>query len=163
MLDENCVACESRDHKRVIFDRLELFLPLIVLMFVSFGFLLGLADLPYRIQIGSLVPYTCFIVLATLSAQRGQQPYFFRCPVVKQMMPRLVRRHGAFLLAIVVLETIALYTARYLSASWLSAKGRGASPFAITLLVLCFCLAFVQVFSNRSLLERAHQKEQEPA
>ena len=71
-------------------------------------------------------------------------------------MPRLVRRHGAFLVAVVVLETIAFRLARYLPASWLIAKGKNGSPFAITLCVLCLCLALVQVLSNRSLLERAH-------
>jgi hypothetical protein len=129
-------------------------------MFASFAFLLGIANLPYGIQFGSLFPYTAFVVLATFSAQRGQQPYFFGCSVVRQTIPRLARRHGGFLVAIVVLETIALHLTRYMPASWLVASGRGGSPFAITLIVLCMCLAFAQTLSNRSLLERAHQAKQ---
>ena len=160
MLDQDSVACECRDHRPSILDRSVLFLPLIVIMFASFAFLLGVADLPYGIQLGSLIPYTAFIVLATFSAQRGQQPYFFACSVVRQTMPRLARRHLGFLLAIVVLETIALQLTRYMPASWLIASGRGGSPFAIALIVLCMCLAVAQTLSNRSLLEQAHRAKQ---
>jgi hypothetical protein len=160
MLDQDSVPCECRDHKPRILDRPVIFLPLIVIMFASFAVLLGLADLPYGIQLGSLIPYTAFIVLGTFSAQRGQQPYFFECSIVRQTMPRLARRHGGFLLAIVVLETIALQLTRYMPASWLIASGRGGSPFAIALIVLCMGLAFAQTLSNRFLLERAHRAKQ---
>jgi hypothetical protein len=160
MLDQDSVACQCRDHEPATFDRPVLFLPLILIIFVSFGFLLGMADLPYGIQLGSLVPYTAFIILATFSAQRGQQPYFFECSIVRQTMPRLARRHGGFLLAIVAIESIALELTRYMPASWLTASGRGGSPFAIALIVLCMCLAFAQTLSNRSLLERAHRAKQ---
>jgi hypothetical protein len=162
MLDQHSVPCQCRDHEPSTLDRPALFLPLILIMFASFAFLFALADLPYGVQIGSLVPYTALVVLGTFSAQRGQQPYFFECSVVRQTMPRLVRRHGGFLVAVVVLETIAFHLARYLPASWLIAKGKNVSPFAITLCVLCLCLAFVQVLSNRSLLERAHLKQYTP-
>jgi hypothetical protein len=161
MLDQDSVPCQCRDHKPSTLDRPALFLPLILIMFASFAFLLALADLPYGIQVGSLIPYTAFVVLGTFSAQHGQQPYFFDCSIVHQTMPRLVRRHGGFLVAVVVLETIAFRLVRYLPASWLIDKGKNGSPFAIS--VLCMCLAFVQVLSNRSLLERAHLKQHAPA
>jgi hypothetical protein len=160
MLDQNSVACQCRDHEPATLDRPILFLPLILIMFASFGFLLGMADLPNGIQLGSLIPYTAFIILGTFSAQRGQQPYFFECFIVRQTMPRLARRHGGFLLAIVVLETIVLQLTRCMPASWLIANGRGGSPFAIALIVLCMCLAFAQILSNRSLLEREHRAKQ---
>jgi hypothetical protein len=159
MLDQNSVPCQCRDHEHATFDRPALFLPLIIIMFASFGFLLSMADLPYGIQLGSLIPYTAFIVLGTFSAQRGQQPYFFECSVVRQTMPRLAWRHGGFLLAIVVIETIALQLTPYMPASWLIAGKKGGSPFSITLIVLCMCLAFVQILTNRSLMERAHQRK----
>ena len=143
-------------------DRPALFLPLILVMVASSVFLFGLADHPYGVQIGSLIPYTAFVVLSTFSAQHGQQPYFFECLVVHQNMPRLVRRHGGFLIALVVLETIAFHLARYLPASWLIAKGKNGSPFAITVCILCLCLAFVQVLSNRSLLKQAHLTQAAP-
>jgi hypothetical protein len=157
MLDQNSVACECRDHEPATLDRPVLFLPLIIIMVASFGLLLGMADLPYGIQLGSLIPYTAFIVLATFSAQHGQQPYFFGCPIVRQTMPRLARRHFGFLLTVVALETIALQLTRYMPASWLNTSGRGGSPFAVALVVLCMCLAFTQTLRNRSLLEKAHQ------
>jgi len=160
MLDQNAVACQSRDHEPAILDRPVMFLPLILIMFASFGLLLGLADLPYGIQLGSLIPYTALIALGTFSAQRGQQPYFFECFIVRQTMPRLARRHIGFHLAIVVLGTIALQLTRYMPASWLDASGRGGSPFAKALIVLCMCLAFAHLLSNRSLLERAHRAKQ---
>ena len=160
MLNEDSVPCECRDHEPSALDRPLLFLPLIVIMFASFAILLGIANLPYGMQLGSLIPYTAFVVLATFSAQRGQQPYFFGCSIVRQIMPRLSRRHGGFLVAVVILETIALQLTRYMPASWLTSSGRAGSPFAITLIVLCMCLAFAQTLSNRSILEQAHQSKQ---
>src|ERR1035438_10355747 len=78
MLDEHSVPCQCRDHEPSTLDRPALFLPLILIMFASFAFLFALADLPYGVQIGSLVPYTALVVLGTFSAQRGQQPYLPR-------------------------------------------------------------------------------------
>jgi hypothetical protein len=149
-------GCICRDHEPSIFDRPALFLPIILVIFVTFGVLLALASLPYGIQFGSLIPYTAYIVLGTFSAQRGQQPYFFECPIVRQTVPSLVRRHVGFLIAIVVLETVALHLTRYMPASWLIAKGRDGSPFATTLCILCLCLGLVQILTNRSLIKRAH-------
>jgi hypothetical protein len=157
MLNQDSVPCQCRDHEPATLDRPVLFLPLILIMFASFGFLLSMADLPYGIQLGSLIPYTALIVLGTFSAQRGQQPYFFECSIVRQTMPRLTWRHGGFLLAIVVIETTVLQLTPYMPASWLIAGKKGGSPFAITLFVLCMCLAFAQILTNRSLLARAHQ------
>jgi hypothetical protein len=162
MLGQEPVPCQCRDHEPSTLDRPVLFVPLVLIMFASIFFVFALADTPYGVQIGSLIPYTAFVVLGTFSAQRSQQPYFFGCSIVQQTVPQLVRRHGGFLVAVVVLETIAFRLSRYLPASWLAAKGKDGSPFAITLSVLCLCLALVQVLSNRSLLERAHLKQHAP-
>jgi hypothetical protein len=161
MLAQDSAKCECYDHEPSTFDRPELWLPIIVVMFASCGLLFAIADLPCGIQIGSLVPYSAFVALGTFSAQRGMQPYFFECQIVQQTMPRLLRRHGGFVAAIVLLETIALCLIRYMPASWLTANGRDGSPFAISLCVTCLCLGGVEVFTNRSLLERAHAKKQE--
>jgi hypothetical protein len=128
-------------------------------MFASSAFLFTFADLPYGIQFASLIPYTALVVLATFSAQRGQQPYFFECSIVRRNLPRLARRHGGFLAAIVVLETVAFQLRPNFPASWLIARGKDGSPFTITLFILCLCLAFAQILSNRSLLERAHREQ----
>lgn len=162
MLDQNSAQCECQDHEPSTFDRPALFLPLIVVMFASIFFLFTLADLRYGIQFASLIPYTALVVLATFSAQRGQQPYFFECPIVRRNLLRLARRHGGFLAALVVLETVAQQLRPYLPASWLIA-GKDGSPFNITLCILCMCLAFAQILSNRFLLERAHRESNMPS
>lgn len=141
---EGFPPCICRDHEPSTFDRPALFLPIILVMFVTFGVLLASAGLPYGIQFGSLFPYTAYIVLGTFSAQRGQQPYFFECRIVRQTMPTLVRRYFGFLVALVVLETVALHLTRYLPVSWLIAKGRDGSPFATTLCIVCLCLGLVR-------------------
>jgi hypothetical protein len=159
MANQDFPTCVCRDHERSTFDRPEIFLPIIAIMFVGVGVLFPLADVPSGLQLGSIIPYTAFVALATFSAQRGQQPYFFECPIVRKAMPSLIRRHIGFLVALVILETIAVYSKRYMPTSWLISKGDG-SPFGVTLWVLGICLAMVQVFTNRSLLERAHSAEQ---
>src|SRR5580692_6175532 len=143
---ESSPLCVCYDHERSTLDRPALWIPIVIVMFASFFFLFAMADLPYGIQLGSLIPYTAFVALGTFSAQRGMQPYFFECSIVQQTMPRLLRRHCSFLVAIVLLETIALRLTRYMPASSLSSKGKDGSPFAITLCVLCVCIASVQVF-----------------
>jgi hypothetical protein len=150
--------CVCYDHESTTFDRPALWIPIVIVMFASFIFLFVMADLPFGIQLASLIPYTAFVALGTFSAQRGMQPYFFECSIVQQTMPRLLRRHCNFLVAMLLLETIALRLTRYMPASWLSSKGKDGSPFAITLCVLCLCIASVQVFTNRTLLERSHKK-----
>lgn len=163
MLGQESVPCQCRDHKSSTLDRPALFLPLVLIMFASSFFLFALANRPYGVQIGSLIPYTTLVVLATFSAQRGQQPYFFECSIVRQTIPRLIGRHVGFLVAMVALETTALRLVRYLPASWLIATGKNGSPFATTLCVLCLGLAFVQILTNRALLERAHLRQPAPA
>jgi hypothetical protein len=162
MPEQDSVKCECQDHEPSTFDRPELFVPLIGVMFAGVFFLFALADLRYGMQFGSLIPYTTLVVLATFSAQRGQQPYFFECPIVHRNLHRLARRHGGFLVALVVLETVALQLRPHLPASWLIA-GKDGSPFNITLFILCLCLAFAQILSNRSLLGRAHRESNMPS
>ena len=152
---EDSARCLCYDHDRSTFDRLALWIPIIIVMFASVFFCFAMANYPYGIQLGSLVPYTAFVALGTFSAQRGMQPYFFECSIVQQTMPRLLRRHFNFLVGIIFLETIALRLTRYMPASWLR-TGKDGSLFAITLCVICLCFASVQVFTNRTLLERAH-------
>ena len=152
------VQCVCYDHERTAFDRPALWIPIVIVMFASFIFLFPMADLSFGIQLASLIPYTAFVALGTFSAQRGMQPYFFECSIVQQTMPRLLRRHCNFLVAMLLLEAIALRLSVHMPASWFSSKGKDGSPFAITLCVLCLCIAFVQVFTTRALLERAHEK-----
>ena len=155
---EDSARCLCYDHDRSTFDRLALWIPIIIVMFASVFFCFAMANYPYGIQLGSLVPYTAFVALGTFSAQRGMQPYFFECSIVQQTMPRLLRRHCNFLVAIVLVETIALRLTRYMPPSWLSNTGKDGSPFTIGLSIICLCLAAVQMWTNRTLLERAHEE-----
>jgi hypothetical protein len=154
---EGPARCVCYNHERSAFDRPALWIPIIVVMFVSFGFLLVMSYFPYGIQLGTLIPYTSVVALGTFSAQRGMQPYFFECSIVQQTMPRLLWRHCSFLVCIIFLETIALRLTRYMPASWLR-RGKDGSPFAITLCIICACFGCVQAFTNRTLLERAHEQ-----
>jgi hypothetical protein len=59
------------------------------------------------------------------------------------------------MITVLVLETVALYLTRYMPSSW-QVRGKDCSPFGITLCILCLSIAMVQIFTGRSLLERAH-------
>jgi hypothetical protein len=161
MLAQDSAPCLCYNHEPSTFDRPALWIPIIIAMFASCAILFAMADLPCGIQIGSLVPFTAFVALGTFSAQRGMQPYFFECQIVQKTMPRLLLRHVGFVVAIVLLETIALYLTRYMPASSLTSNGRDNSPFAISLCIICVCLGGVEAFTNRSLLEKAHARKQE--
>lgn len=78
---EGFLHCMCYDHERSTLDRPALWIPLVIVMFASFFFLFAMADLPYGIQLASLIPYTAFVALGTFSAQRGMQPYFFECSI----------------------------------------------------------------------------------
>jgi hypothetical protein len=150
--------CLCYDHESSTLDRPVLWIPVIFGLFASSFLLSAIANLPFGIQLGSIIPYTAFVAMGTFSAQRGLQPFFFECSIVQQTMHVLIRRHCSFLVGILLFETIALWLTRYMPASWCRQTGRDGSPFAIALTVICICLASIQAFTNRSLLERAHEK-----
>jgi hypothetical protein len=156
MLEQVSDQCPCRQHDHSTFDRPALIFPLIVLMFASCALFVILADLPFGIQLATLVPYTALIVPTTFSAQRGQQPYFFECPVVRRTLPQIARRHVVFLAAVAGLEKVALQLRPYFPLSWLTSKGKDMPPFVPLLSVFCFCLAFAEILTNRSLLSRSH-------
>jgi hypothetical protein len=149
--------CECLDHEPEAFDRLPLFLPLIVVMFVSYFFLLEWDGRIYGLLIGSVIPFTAFATLCTFGAVRGQRPYFFECTIVSQTMPRLARRHVGFLIVVMVVESIAFFVNTRLSASGFAA-GRGGSSSSEVLSIPLIIVAMVEIWTNRSLLERAHQQ-----
>jgi hypothetical protein len=156
MADQSFPPCICRDHERATFDRPALFIPVILIMFASVLPVFAFADVHFGVQLASVIPYTAFVFLATFSAQRGQQPYFFECSIVDGLLSRLGRRHIGFLAVVLFLETTGFYLTRFMPLSWLVAKGRNGSPFSITLVILCMSIAFVQVLTNRSILEQAH-------
>ena len=116
----------------------------------------------YGIQITSMLIYTAAVALYTFSRNRnGAQPFLLSCPVVRRQLPRLVRRHLGFLAALLVAQTMALNFRPNLPAHLVTPSSRDPSPFALILGVLCLCLAIVQILTNRSLLDRAHDSAQD--
>lgn len=138
-------------------DRILLFGPVVLFMvFGSLFLFIFLEDLPYGIQLASIISYTTAVFLITFSAQKRQQRYLFTCPVVHSQLSRLAQRHVGFLAILFVLQTAALSLRSRMPANWFVASGRNMPPFTLALFILCMGLGFTQVFTNRSLLERAH-------
>ena len=138
---------------------------LLLLAVPTAGVLLFLLEgRPYGIQLSSIVGYTAAVALYTFSRNRnGNQPFLLSCPVVRSQLPQLIRRHLGFLAALFIVQTTALKFRPNLPAYWITPTGRDASPFAIVLGILCFCLAIAEILTNRSLLERAHLSAQTEA
>src|SRR5580692_2898395 len=147
--------CLTRDY--ISFPRLVVF-ALLFLTFIGGGIFLALLEYrPYGIQSASVVMYTAAVALYTFSRNRnGNQPFLLSCPVVRSQLPQLIRRHLGFLAALFIVQTTALKFRPNLPAYWITPTGGDASPFAIILGILCFCLAIAETLTNRSLLERAH-------
>ena len=122
-----------------------------------------LTGTPYGLQVASLVFYTFFVVFFTFattgSRGGGNVPgYKFTCPAVKPQIPRLLWRHLICLVALFVLETAALAVLPY-SPDWSSIPDKkGSAPFEIALLFLGIGLAWTQILTNKSLLNRAHRE-----
>lgn len=111
---------------------------------------------PHGLQETSAILYTIFAVFFTFAATRGLRPYKFTCPAVRIKVPCLLWRHLGFLVALFALQTEAL-AARPSLPDWWNAD-RGGTPFDMALLLVCLGLGYVQVFTNRSLLDQAHQE-----
>jgi hypothetical protein len=152
-----CSASSTFSIERFVFFTL-VFLTMVPGSLVLF-ILLG--DRPYGIQFASMVAYTAAVVLYTFARNRGLQRYLFDCPFVRRVLPRLALRHVVFLIALFVLETLALQLRPHLPAFWLVASSgrRSMPPFTMMLFILCGCLALAQIISNRAILDRAHREQ----
>lgn len=119
---------------------------------------------PYGIQVTSLVFYTLFVVFFTFATTGsrgggGNVPgYKFTCPAVEPQIPRLLWRHLICLVALFVLETAALAVHQYLPDWWSIQDKKGSTPFEIAVLFLGIGLAWAQILTNKSLLNRAHRE-----
>jgi hypothetical protein len=117
----------------------------------------------YGLQVASLVFYTLFVLFFTFattgSRGGGNVPgYKFTCPAVEPQIPRLLWRHLICLVVLFVLETAALAVHSYLPDRWNIQNKKGSTPFEIALLFLGIGLAMTQIFTNKSLLNRAHRE-----
>ena len=137
-----------------------LFLTMTIGGMLLFGLL---PNWPYAIQAASAIIYTIFVVFFTFArtGSRGGKdvpPYMFRCPAVRPQVSRLLWRHFVFLCFLFILQTLALALHPKLSDWWDTPDSKGTTPFELALPLLCFALAYTQVFTNRSLLKRAHRE-----
>jgi len=114
---------------------------------------------PYGIQEASAIAYTISVVYLTFSASYWLGPYRFTCPAVRTQVSRLLWRHLGFLVSLFALQTAALAARPNLPDWWNapSSYSRDGPPFELALGFLCVVLGCAQVFTNRSLLDRAHR------
>jgi hypothetical protein len=119
---------------------------------------------PYGFQVASAIVYTIFAVFFTFARTgtrpgRDLPPYMFTCPAVQPELSRLLRRHLGFLVALFALQTLSLAMRPHLPDWWNTESGRrGGTPFELALMLLCLGLGYTQVFTNRSVLDRAHRQ-----
>ena len=105
----------------------------------------------------ALLADTCAVTLYTFSSNRGGNVSFmFSCPVVREQLPRLFRRHIGFLMALTILVWLGIEVQPHLSPTWTTPHGKDPSYFAVVLIVLMGGLVLGQIFSNRAALEAAH-------
>ena len=122
-----------------------------------------LRSLPYGMQATSLVFYSLFVLFFTFATTGtrggGNVPgYKFTCPAVKPQLPRLLWRHVIFLVALVTLEAGLLCVHSRLSDWWNVPDKKGTTPFDFAFFLLCFGLAWTQILTSKSLLNRAHRE-----
>jgi hypothetical protein len=145
------------------FPRLILMATLFLCMIVgSFLLFILLVDRPYGFQAASAIAYTISVVFFTFArtGTRGGKdlpPYMFTCPAVQPHLSRLFRRHLGFLVVLFALQTAALAARPNLPTWWTVEDSKGGTSFGLTLLFTCIGLGYTQVFTNRSLLKRAHR------
>ena len=118
---------------------------------------------PCGLQIASSVSYTLFVVFFTFATTGnrggGNVPgYKFTCPAVKPQIPCLLWRHLIFLVALYAIETAALVVHPHLPDWWNIPDKKGSTPFEGVVLLLGIGLVCAQIFTNKSLLNRAHRE-----
>jgi hypothetical protein len=133
------------------------------LMVGSLPLFLLLRSTPYGLQEASIITYTLFELFFTFArtGSRGGPdlpPFKFKCPAVQTQIPRLLWRHLGFLVALFALQTAMLATRTHLPEWWNMRDSKGATPFDLVLILVCFGLGFAQVLTSRSLLDRAHRE-----
>ncbi len=122
-----------------------------------------LTSRPYGLQEASIIIYTLFELFFTFArtGTRGGHdlpPFKFKCPAVRPQIPRLLWLHASFLVALFAVQTAMLAVRTYMPEWWNMKDRRGATPFDLVLMLVCYGLGFAQLFTNRSLLAHAHRE-----
>jgi hypothetical protein len=116
-----------------------------------------LANKPFGIQWASMILYAAGIPFLTFTRTRGlKRHYLFRCPFVRPQLPQLALRHAGFLAALFILQTAVLQYQSRLPESWRNGSVGSMPTIDFILLIVTIGLGYVQVLTNRKLLDRAH-------
>lgn len=139
-----------------------------IFLFMTVGSIplfLALIGESFGLQEASIISYTLFVVFFTFATTgsgwgaRGNVPgYKFTCPAVEPQIPRLLWRHLIFLVMLVVLET-ALLSVHSQLPDWFNVPDKkGTTPFILVFFLVSFALAWTQILTNKSVLNRAHRE-----
>jgi hypothetical protein len=112
---------------------------------------------PYSIQEASVITYTLAVTFGTFAATGKAQKYLFTCPAVRPELPKLLLRHLAFLVLLVIFLSAALASGPALPAFWNTPDRKGATVFQLTVGLLCYALGVYEIWSNRSILAQSHK------
>jgi hypothetical protein len=124
----------------------------------SIPLFLSMTKKPYGFQEASAIVYTIFEAFFTFAATGRWRRFLFTCPAVQPQLPRLLWRHLGCLIGLFALQTAALAARPNLPDWWNIPDRKGSTPFELVLMLLCVGLWYAQVYTNRSLLDRAHRE-----
>lgn len=131
-----------------------------VLMFVAMGgcaIFAIFAESVYLTLLAAVVGYTAAVMLYGFARNKnGIQAFLFTCPVVVSQYPRLLKRHAAFLVVLVVIVTITVKNKPNHLESQPISRGNAESPFFLFVGLPIAALALTEILTNRGVLERAH-------
>lgn len=104
-------------------------------------------------MLAAALAYTACVTIYGFARNRNGIPrYLFTCPVVVSQYPRLVKRHAVFLTVETGFLAVAL---RYFPLSPLGAS-RAEDGNDLLVAIPLGVLALVEIFTNRGILDRAH-------
>lgn len=111
---------------------------------------------PFQLQITSIFGYTTWVFYLIFCDSRWWRGYSLRQKEVQKELPRLLSMHGAFLVFLVALETMALWAQPRLPSYWRSEYGsRHDSLFVDVLILAGVGVGMTQILMSRKILGRA--------
>ena len=111
---------------------------------------------PFVLQITSIFGCTAGVLYLVFCDSRYWRGYSLRRKEVQRELPRLLSMHMAFLVFLVVVETIALWARPHLPSYWRSEYGsKHDTLFADVLILTCVGIGMTQIVISRKILGRA--------
>jgi len=130
--------------------------------FGSILLLIFLGDLPFGIQITTVVSYTYFAFWYIFFPTRGmERKYDFRSEAVQREISRLLIIHFAFLTLVLCGETFLFKIKPRLPAYWLTEYGSDHTPLYVIVSIVAVVLVFFsEVLISRRILSRSVKKDE---